>query len=75
MLPTLKGEFTMVNMNDLTPEMKAELAFTKEDRDALERARLMPIAFDEDCPETTPEKAVQFKRVNPPRKAVSTNLA
>ena len=27
----------------------------------------MPIVFDEDCPEVTPEKAVKFRRVNPPK--------
>lgn len=65
----------MVNMNDLTPEIRAELAFTKEEKEALAKARSMPITFDEDCPETTPEKAVKFKRVNPSRKAANVNLA
>ena len=37
-----------------------------EDKE-LERARSMPITFDEDCPEVTPELAVRFRRVNPPR--------
>ena len=46
---------------------KNELAFTQEELQALESAREMPITFDDDCPETTPEKAVLFKRVNPPR--------
>ena len=27
----------------------------------------MPIVFDEDYPETTPEKVMKFRRVNPPR--------
>ena len=27
----------------------------------------VPITFDADCPETTPERAVKFRRVNPPR--------
>lgn len=27
----------------------------------------MTIVFDEDCPETTPERALKFKRVNPRR--------
>ena len=43
---------------------KNELIFTSEE---LERARTMPITFDEDCPETTPERAMKFKRVNPVR--------
>ena len=41
--------------------------FTDEERLELERAKKMPITFDEDCPETTPEKALKFRRVNPPR--------
>ena len=48
--------------------MLKELAFSEEDRKALERARSMPITFDEDCPETTPERALRFRRVNPPRR-------
>ena len=31
----------------------------------------MPITFDEDCPETTPERALKFKRVNPVRKTAN----
>ena len=42
--------------------------FTPEELAELENARKMPITFDEDCPETTPERAIKFKRVNPPRK-------
>ena len=57
----------MVNMIELTEEMKKELAFTEEELKELENARKMPITFDEDCPETTPERAVRFRRVNPKR--------
>ena len=57
----------MVNTTDLTQETMRELAFTEDDLKELERARSMPITFDEDCPETTPEQAVKFKRVNPLR--------
>ncbi len=57
----------MVNMSELTESQKKELAFTKEEMAELERARKMPITFDEDCPETTPERALRFRRVNPPR--------
>lgn len=57
----------MVNTTDMTPDMMRELAFTEDDLKELERARSMPITFDEDCPETTPERAVKFKRVNPLR--------
>ena len=42
------------------------LEFTDEELKELEAARKRPISFDKDCPETTPEKAVKFKRVNPP---------
>ncbi len=58
----------MVNPNEITEEMREQLAFSDEDRRGLERARSMPITFDEDCPEVTPEKAVHFRRVNPPRR-------
>ena len=57
----------MVNRDKLTKEQLAELAFSPEELAELQRAQRMPITFDEDCPETTPEKAVRFKRVNPPR--------
>jgi hypothetical protein len=57
----------MVNMIELNEETKKELAFTEEEMKELENARKMPITFDSDCPETTPERAVRFKRVNPKR--------
>ena len=57
----------MKNAVDLTKEIINELAFTPEELKELERARNMPITFDEDCPETTPERAMKFKRVNPVR--------
>ena len=60
----------MANSIELTPELLDELKFTKEDLEELKRAREMPISFDEDCPETTPERAVKFKRVNPKRSEV-----
>ena len=31
----------------------------------MKHARNRKIVFDEDCPETTPERALRFKRVNP----------
>ena len=55
--------------------MLKELAFTKEDLEELERSRKMPITFDEDCPETTPERAIKFRRVNPPRRSKDANMA
>ena len=53
-----QGGFIMVNYNDIQSSITGDLAFSRE----------MPIVFDEDCPETTPERAVKFKRVNPPRR-------
>ena len=61
--------------NNLTKQQLEELAFTKEELMELENSRNMPITFDEDCPETTPERAIRFKRVNPPRKSVVHNPA
>ena len=55
----------MVNIDFYTEEQLKELAFTEEEIKQLEIARNMPITFDEDCPATTPERALKFKRVNP----------
>ena len=57
----------MVNRSEFSQEQMKELAFTQQELEELARAREMPITFDEDCPETTPEQAVKFRRVNPPR--------
>lgn len=57
-------------MIEMTTEMLKELAFSQEEIDELNRSREMPITFDEDCPETTPERAVRFYRVNPSNKTV-----
>lgn len=62
----------MVNMIELSDEIKRELAFSEEEKKELEKARNMPIIFDEDCPETTPERALRFRRVNPRRKATGS---
>ena len=61
----------MGNTVELTEEQKRELAFTAEEQAELERARSMPITFDEDCPEITPERALKFKRVNPVRRSAN----
>ena len=58
----------MVNYNDIQSSRIDDLAFSKEELEELKTAREMPIVFDEDCPETTPERAVKFKRVNSPRR-------
>lgn len=61
----------MENIIELTDELKKELTFSREDLEELARAREMPITFDDDCPETTPERAMKFRRVNPPRKTAN----
>ena len=45
--------------------------FSDAELDELDKARKMPITYDEDCPETTPEMAMRFRRVNPVREAMS----
>lgn len=57
----------MVNTSEITKELIAALSFTEEEKEALDKARKSPIIFDKDCPETTPEQALKFRRVNPPR--------
>lgn len=56
----------MVSSDRMTAEMIKELAFSEEELTTLEKARNTPIVFDDDCPETTPERALKFRRVNPP---------
>lgn len=58
----------MVNINDMTPQLANELKFSEKEKKELETARKMEITFDEDCPETTPERALKFRRVNPSRR-------
>lgn len=60
----------MVNVDYVTKEVAEELAFSTDEIKELEEARKKPIVFDEDCPETTPERALKFRRVNPPRKGI-----
>ena len=54
----------MENIKELSKNL------TDEEMKLLEEAKKRPIVFDEDCPETTPERAIRFRRVNPPRKVV-----
>ena len=61
----------MVNAVDLTAEKINELAFTQEELDELERARSVPIVFDEDCQVITPEQAMKFRRVNPVKRVAN----
>ena len=37
---------------------------TPEQKEELEKAKQMPITFDEDCPELTPEQLKKFRRVS-----------
>lgn len=60
----------MVNTNGMTKEMIESLAFSEDEKAVLKEARKRPIVFDKDCPETTPERALKFRRVNPPRSQV-----
>lgn len=60
----------MVNTNGMTKEMIESLAFSEDEKAVLAEARKRPIVFDKDCPETTPEMALKFRRVNPPRSQV-----
>lgn len=43
---------------------------TEEEIKQLKEAGKKPVVFDVECPETTPERAIRFRRVNPPRRAV-----
>ena len=52
------------NLDNIVAE---ELTFTVEEIEEIKKTREMPIVFDEDCPEVTPEKAVKYRRVNPPK--------
>ena len=45
-----------------------EIAFSDDELKELELARKREIVFDEDCPETTMEKALRFRRANPTRR-------
>lgn len=57
----------MVSTDNMTAEIIEELTFSEEDFTLLAKARKTPISFDEDCPETTPKRALKFRRVNAPR--------
>ena len=51
----------MENIKEITATLN------EEEMKLLKESREKPIVFDEDCPETTPERAIRFRRVNPPR--------
>ena len=62
-----KGAQCMRISDEIASEVAKELAFSEEELRELDRAKAKEIVFDEDCPETTPDRALKFKRVNPPR--------
>lgn len=64
--------FIMVNIKEISASTAKDLAFSKEELEELEKAKKMPITFDKDCPETTPERALKFRRVNPSRSTLRT---
>ena len=57
----------MANVTEGGSNPAQELPLTKDECAELKRAKTMPIVFEEDCPETTPERALRFRRVNPIR--------
>ena len=64
----------MVNTKEMTESLIKELAFSEEELRELKAAKEKPIVFDEDCPETTPERALKFRRVNPPREQAKKSI-
>ena len=50
----------MVNTKEMTESLIKELAFSEEELRELKAAKEKPIVFDEDCPETTPERALKI---------------
>ena len=62
----------MASIRDIDNIVEEEMNFNKEELKEIERAREMPVVFDDDCPEVTPEKAMKFRRINP-RRQVKTN--
>lgn len=47
------------------------MLFTAEQLKCLEQAKDKPIVYDEDSPETTPERAARFRRVKPSKAAAN----
>ena len=48
------------------------MLFTAEELKYLEKAKEKPIVYDEDSPETTPERAGRFRRVTTSKAAVNS---
>ena len=57
-------------MENIKEIKKISESLTEEEIKQLEEAGKKPVVFDEECPETTPERAIRFRRVNPPKRAV-----
>ena len=53
--------------NKTNDNNNSNLFFSEDEKKLLIEAGKKTIVFDSDCPETTPEKAKKFKRVNPKR--------
>ena len=51
----------------LWKQLKAPHPLTDEEKNMIRKAEAMPIAFDEDCPESTEEMLVQFKKAGEER--------
>ena len=62
----------MASIRDIGNIVEEEMTFNKEELKEIKKAREMPVVFDDDCPEVTPEKAMKFRRINP-RRQVKTN--
>ena len=60
----------MANATDLQIKV-INRQFSDAELAEMDKARKMPITYDEDCPETTTEMAIRFRRVNPVRKVMS----
>ena len=54
--------------NTMGEVLNIKIQLTEEEKKQLEKAKNMPITYDNDCPETTPEQALKFRRVNRPKR-------
>lgn len=66
--------YIMVNINEMTLQLANELKFSEKEKRELKIAKAIEITFDEDCPETTPERALKFRRVNPSRRDLEKRM-
>lgn len=54
-----------MSLEEINAEIQA--VWSEAELQKLENGRSKEIVFDEECPEITPEKALKFRSVNPPR--------